>query len=86
MHGTSSVGFAGISGAHWAQGRADGILKLFLCLRAHIQIQTDMQTEPYDQKPSGWNMEFFSDGIFVSRETGRTAPLTTGNSLIRFTL
>ena len=50
MHGTSSVGFAGISGAHWAQGRADGMLKLFFCLRARFEIQTDVQTEPRDQK------------------------------------
>ena len=75
---TSLRPHGGDSGAHWAQGRAPLNQNLFPHSRAHAQIQTDMQTELYDQKPSGLNIKFFSDGIFVSRETGRTAPLTTG--------
>ena len=44
-----SAASGGVSGAHWAQGRARLNRKLFLCLRAHFQIQTDVQLEPRDQ-------------------------------------
>ncbi len=43
-------------------GRADGKRKLLPRPRAHIQIHTRMQTEPYGQKPSGPNPIVHSDG------------------------
>ena len=45
-----SAASGGVSGAHWAQGRARLNRELFLCLRAHFQIQTDVQLELRDQK------------------------------------
>ena len=49
VHGTISVGFAGISGAH-CTGRALFGPKLFLFLRAHIQIQNRVHTGPVRSK------------------------------------
>ena len=58
--------YGGDSGAHWAQGRADGKLELFLYPRAHAQIQTDMQPEPCARKPLGRSVEFRRrDGCFT---------------------
>ena len=50
MLGASSSASGGDSGAHWAQGRANGKLNLFFLPRAHTQIQTDVQTERRDRK------------------------------------
>ncbi|MBQ3637574.1 MAG: hypothetical protein II953_04355, partial [Clostridia bacterium] len=47
--------------------RADGMLKLFLCLRARFEIQTDVQTEPRERKPSGRNMEFWRQMFHVKQ-------------------
>ena len=53
----------GVCTARITQERAFGSRKLFLYLRAHLQIQTRMQLEPYEQKPSGLNLKFRPDGF-----------------------
>ena len=70
------------SGAHY-KGRADGQPKLFFHPRAHIQIQTDVQTEPRTQKPSERNIKFYPAGILfhvkqpLPNQVRRTVLLTT---------
>jgi len=59
-------------------GRADGMLILFPCLRAHIQIQTDVQTEPCAQKPVRVKHGVVAKGAHVSRETKRRQRRTSG--------
>ncbi len=75
-----SAAFGRDSGAHWAQGRADGILKLFFCPRAHAQIQTDVQTEPSDQKSVWAKHRVLGNSSEVSRETRNPNSSFTPNS------
>ena len=71
MRRTSSAGFADVTGAHYT-GRAVGKPRLLLRPRTHVQIQSHMQTEPYDQKPSGLDLKSSSDGYLfhVKQSTG----------------
>ena len=64
-----SAASGSISGAHWAQGRAFGKLKQFLLPRAHVQIQTDVQTEPRDRKTVRAEHGVSAERRNVSRET-----------------
>ena len=52
--------------------RAVGNPKLFLCPRAHFQIQIRVQTEPCNQKPSERNIMFYPDGFLFHVEQGKT--------------